>query len=223
MKDTQDDPKPQDEKEPTKSRKRWIPLLSVVLTLTALAGAYYYYAEYYSQRHLKVAKAYEAMGDYPSAIESYKKHLLKNGDDLAAKFDFAKALLKAKRRGEAIEILGILRRDAGANKELRNQTFDLLSSLEALDKAHEAFDTKAWAQARSYYRDAIEYLKRSGVNDSGEIIGQARYNICNSFWNERKWRRAEKCLFELREKHPRYREEEVDALLEKALLQIRHD
>ncbi|MGD8513111.1 MAG: tetratricopeptide repeat protein [Deltaproteobacteria bacterium] len=143
----------QDASRKTKTRLSLI-LTTMIIAASSITG-YLYYTRYYPKRYLRQAETFKEMDDYPQAIESYKRHLLINPNDLSAKLQLAKALLRQDQTEKALEVLTIVIRESKQNQDLRKQASELTESgYSALAKQSAQTAKKALEQEQ--YKLAIE-------------------------------------------------------------------
>jgi tetratricopeptide (TPR) repeat protein len=166
MEDPQHSPETTDTTAPRKRTRKLSLILTVMIILGSAIAGYVYYTQYYPKRHLRQAEAFKGMNDYPKAVESYKRHLLINPDDLAARLQLAKALLKQDQMDQAIEILTTVLREGNHEKDLRKQTSELIeSSYSALakqfgQKAKTALEQEQYKLAIKAYEEEYSYLEK---------------------------------------------------------------
>lgn len=156
--------------------------LSLILTATIIVASsitgYIYYTQYYPKRYLRQAEAFKRMNDYPKAIESYKRHLLINPNDLAARLQLAKALLKQDQMDQGIEILTTVLREGNHEKDLRKQASELIeSSYSGLakqfgQKAKTALEQEQYKLAIKAYDEEYSYLKKLRTASHSPITQQ---------------------------------------------------
>jgi tetratricopeptide (TPR) repeat protein len=92
----------------------------------------------------------------------------------------------------------------------------------AYKNGNKAFDKMDFTKARSYFRDAIKYFRKSGVKDSSDLLAPIRYNIALTYWNQQNWPRAKKHFLELKQKHPKFQEDETQDYLNKLVELVPH-
>jgi tetratricopeptide (TPR) repeat protein len=149
-----------------KKRTRLSLILTAIIIVASSMTGYIYYTWYYPKRHLRQAEAFKGMDDYPRAIENYKKHLLINPNDLSAKLQLAKALLRQDQTEPAIEMLTIVVREGDRHQDLRKQASELIeSSYSALakqfaQKAKTALEQERYELAIEAYEQEYLYLEK---------------------------------------------------------------
>lgn len=149
-----------------KKRTRLSLILTAILIVASSITGYIYYTRYYPKRHLRQAEAFKKMDDYPRAIESYKKHLLIKPNDLSAKLQLAKALLRQDQTEQAIEILTIVVREGKHHKDLRKQASELTESgysalaKQFAQKAKMALEQEQYKLAIEAYEQEYLYLEK---------------------------------------------------------------
>jgi len=149
-----------------KKRTRLSLILTAIIIVASLITGYIYYTRYYPKRHLRQAEAFKGTDDYPRAIESYKRHLLINPNDLSAKLQLAKALLRQDQTEQAIEILTMVVREGEHHRHLRIQASELTeSSYSALAKqfaqqAETALEQEQYKLAIEAYDQEYLYLDK---------------------------------------------------------------
>jgi tetratricopeptide (TPR) repeat protein len=149
-----------------KKRTRLCLILTAVIMLASSITGYIYYTRYFPKRHLRQAQAFEGMDDYSRAIESYHRHLMINPNDLSAKLQLAKALLRQDQTEQAIEILTLVVREEKHHQDLRKQASELIeSSYSALAKqfaqrAKTALEQEQYELATEAYQKEYFYLER---------------------------------------------------------------
>lgn len=204
----------------TDQKKRFIISLLVIISL---GGVYFCYDRYYVKPDLKRARAYEGIGEYPKAVESYAKYLLKKPDDISAKIDLARALLKVQNRERATEILdGILKEVAlGDNRTLKqglSVTYREIADFYE-EQGNKAMDDKDFELARTNFEKEAYYItkllennlydiweidlfdkednnKRMGISKS-QCIHRSFENIANSaltYWLEEDYDKANETI-----------------------------
>ncbi len=80
-------------------------------------------------------------------------------------------------------------------------------------KASKAFDDKRWSEARAYYREAMNYLLKSGIKEDHEEICRLNFNIAIAYYNDFKYNEAKEILEKLKTTRPTYNNERIKELL----------
>jgi tetratricopeptide (TPR) repeat protein len=86
---------------------------------------------------------------------------------------------------------------------------------QAYENGNKAFEKMDFTKARNLFRDAIKYFRKSGVEDSAELLAPIRYNIALTYWNQQDWPGANKCFLEVRQKHPKFQQDKTKEYLNK--------
>jgi tetratricopeptide (TPR) repeat protein len=196
--------------------------LSLILTATIIVASsitgYIYYTQYYPKRHLRQAEAFQGMNDYPKAIESYKRHLLINPNDLAARLQLAKALLRQDQMDQGIEILTTVLHEGNHEKDLRKQASELIeSSYSALakqfaQKAKTALEQEQYKLAIKAYEEECAYLEKLRTASHSPITQQKpndyympfvlvrvlenRANLAFAYWLDEAFHKASETISE---------------------------
>ena len=169
---------PANQEAPREKTRRLSLILTATIIIASSITGYIYYTEYYPKRHLRQAEAFKGTDDYSKAIESYKRHLSINPNDLAARLQLAKAFLKQDQMDQAIEMLTTVLRAGNDEKDLRKQASELIeSSYSALakqfgQKAKTALEQEQHKLAIKAYEEEYSCLQKLRTASHSPTIQQ---------------------------------------------------
>ena len=177
------------------------------------------------------SKAFENK-EWAKARRHYEEALINYKKDIS---EFSRASIPAVRYGiaithwnegdfrEAKKSLTALQKDFPEYKAEKIQS--MISDSEKAGFSHlaekaykdgnNAFDKMDFTKARTYFHDAIKYFRKSGVEDSSDLLASIRYNIAVTYWNQQNWLGAKKYFLELKQKHPKFQKKETEDYLNK--------
>ena len=200
-----------------KRTRLYLSVTAIIIVVSSMAG-YIYYTWYYPKRHLRQADAFREKDDYPRAIESYKRHLLINANDLSARLELAKALLRQDQTEQAIQILGQVIREGKHRRELTRQAYELTeSSRSALakqfaQKAKTALEQQQYELGIEAYQQEYAYLEKLRPASSSTTTGgeendyympfvlvrllENRANLAFAYWLDEQFDKAAETISE---------------------------